>query len=150
MPIYIKEPVLVYKQRKVETESRKVSKPEDVIPFIRELYELGTERFVALYMDSKNKIRGRKAIADGTINQVNPAVREVFRYGIGLDAASIIVAHNHPSGCPEPSQEDREWVRTCMQGGNSLGIKVLDFIILAKDDQGNEKYYSFSEHSLME
>ena len=149
MAIYLKEPVLIYKQRRVEAESRKVSKPEDVIPFVRELYEIGIERFMVLYLDSKNKIRGRKAVADGTVNQVNPTVREVFRYGIGLDAASIIVAHNHPSGDPDPSVEDKEWVKTCMKGGDALGIKVLDFIILARDDEGIEKYYSFADHSLM-
>jgi len=147
--IYVKEPVLTYKQRVIDAESRKVSKPEDVIPFVRELYGLGIERFMVLYLDSKNKIRGIKSIADGTVNQVNPTVREVFRYGIGMDAASIVVAHNHPSGDPEPSREDKDWVKTCMKGGEALGIKVLDFIILARDDGNTEKYYSFADHSLM-
>jgi len=50
---------------------------------------------------------------------------------------------------PEPSREDKDWAKTCMKGGDALGIKVLDFIILARDDDNVEKYYSFADHSLM-
>jgi len=58
--IYVKERQLVYRMKKIDAETRKVSKPEDVLPFVKELYELGIERFMTLYLDSKNKIRGRK------------------------------------------------------------------------------------------
>lgn len=148
--IHIKEPVLSYRIVKVDADTRKVSKPEDVLQYIRNLFTLGIEHFVALYLDSKNRIRHTKVLEEGTVNQANPIVREIFRYGILVDAASVIVAHNHPSGDPEPSREDKEFTRTLVKGGDVLNLKVLDHIIVGTEETGNERYYSFADHSGME
>lgn len=145
--IHVKEPVLSYRIVKVDADTRKVSKPEDVLQYIRNLFTLGVEHFVVLYLDSKNRIRNTKLLEEGTVNQANPIVREVFRYGILVDAASIIVAHNHPSGDPEPSSEDRDFTRTLIKGGDVLGLKVLDHVIVGTEETGNEKHYSFADHN---
>lgn len=69
------------------------------------------------------------------------SVREVYKLGIYCNSASIIVAHNHPSGNPSPSREDREITKRLSDSGDILGIKVLDHLII-----GSDSYYSFKEH----
>ena len=108
------------------------------------------KRFIALYLNSKNKILVKQKIEDGTVNQANPVLREIFRYALACDAASVIVAHNHPSGDPQPSIEDKTFTKTLTQAGDVINIKVLDHIIVARDlESGEVKHYSFADHALL-
>ena len=155
MPM-IREIVLKYKMRRTtpaEEENgylNKLSKPEDAVRALQEIADEGVERFMVLYLNSKNKILVKQKIEDGTVNQANPILREIFRYGLASDAASVIVAHNHPSGDPQPSAEDKTFTKALIQAGDVMNIKVLDHIIIGRDlETGEIKHYSFADTSLI-
>jgi DNA repair protein RadC len=128
----------------------KLSKPEDAVKSLQEIADEGIEKFYALYLNSKNKILVKQKIEDGTINQANPIMREVFRYALACDAASIIVAHNHPTGDTQPSIEDKTFTKTLVKAGEVLNVKVLDHIIIGRNlENGEIQHYSFANHNLL-
>jgi DNA repair protein RadC len=155
MPM-IREIILKYKMRRATVEEQengyltKLSKPEDAVKSLQDIADEGVERFVCLYLNSKNKILVKQKVEDGTPNMANPILREIFRYALACDASSIIVAHNHPSGDPAPSREDKDYTATLVNAGNALNIKILDHVIISRDlETGEVKHYSFADHSLI-
>ncbi len=88
------------------------------------------EQLVAFSLDSKNKIIGMNVVSVGVLDSSFAHPRESFRAAILLNAASIIVAHNHPSGDLTPSSDDRGVFRRLHQAGEIVGIRVLDFVIV--------------------
>lgn len=88
------------------------------------------ERFAVLLLDVKNRLLGTQVITIGTATETLAPPREIFREVIRQGATRVIVAHNHPSGNVEPSQEDIELTRQLLIGGQFLGIPVLDHLIL--------------------
>ncbi len=101
------------------------------------------EEFHALLLDTKNRVLGLRLISIGSLQASIVHPREVFRPAIRCAAASIIVAHNHPSGDPHPSGEDREITKRLEDSGKILGIPLLDHLILGKN-----RFYSFQEDSI--
>ena len=91
------------------------------------------EHFVMLYLDSRNKLI-IDDVSVGTLNASLVHPREVFAEAIKNKAASVIVAHNHPSGDLEPSQEDIDLTKRLVEAGELLGIEVLDHIIITTKD----------------
>ncbi len=88
------------------------------------------EVFCALLLNAKHRTIGYVEISRGTLTASLVHPREVFRAAIAMNAACIIVAHNHPSGDPEPSPEDREVTQRLVDAGKLLGIPVLDHVII--------------------
>ncbi len=101
------------------------------------------EEFHALLLDTKNRVLGLRLISIGSLQASIVHPREVFRPAIRCAAASLIVAHNHPSGDPQPSGEDREITKRLEDCGKILGIPLLDHLIL-----GRESFYSFQERRI--
>ncbi len=133
-----------FREKEMLEEKTRVSKPEDVIDYIMpRMRDLKYELFFVFYLDSKNRIMERWEGEQGTVNQANPIVQEIFRNALENFAASIICVHNHPSGDPEPSREDKEFTKTLVKAGETLNVKVLDHIII-----GDNRYYSFADHNL--
>ena len=99
------------------------------------------EHFMILHLDSKNKIIKDEIVSIGTLNSSLIHPREIFKSAIKESANTVIVVHNHPSGDPEPSLEDKTITKKLFDAGELLGIKVLDHVIIGKD-----KFYSFKEH----
>lgn len=93
------------------------------------------EHFVVLALDTKHRMNGYKVIGSGTLTSSLVHPREVFRAGILLGSASVIVAHNHPSGDPTPSEEDLALTRRLEECGSLLGIPLADHIILGEGEQ---------------
>jgi DNA repair protein RadC len=91
------------------------------------------ENFVVLLLDTKNKVVGINTVSIGTLNSAVVHPREVFKPAILANAASIILAHNHPSGDPAPSKEDVAVSKKLMEAGRLLEIEVLDHIIVGDD-----------------
>lgn len=87
------------------------------------------ERFVAVMLDTKNKVIGMSQITVGTLDASLVHPREAFRPAFLLNASSVIFCHNHPSGDLTPSREDLSVMRRLQECGRLLGINVLDFII---------------------
>ena len=102
------------------------------------------EVFAILCLNTKKKIAGAHIISQGSLSSAIVHPREVFKAAILNNAASIVLAHNHPSGDPEPSREDIETTHRLVTAGNILGINVLDHIIV-----GDGKYISLKEHGMM-
>lgn len=92
------------------------------------------ECFVVMPLDSRNNPLGRPVmVAMGTANSVSVHPRDVFRLAVKRNAVSLIVAHNHPSGDPAPSSDDRSLTRRLVEAGKVLGITVLDHLVLCKE-----------------
>jgi DNA repair protein RadC len=102
------------------------------------------EFFVILLLDRKNGVIGISTISIGSLSASIVHPREVFKAAILSNAAAIIAAHNHPSGDPAPSQEDRVLTARLVEAGRLLGIQVLDHVILGRD-----RYMSFADEGLL-
>jgi DNA repair protein RadC len=125
----------VIKTKKIIT----IKKSEDVYNcFVDKLKDKKKEHFYVLFLDSKNKLISEDLISVGTLNSSIVHPREVFNNAIRENANSIILVHNHPSGNPQPSEEDKEITELLVKAGELLSIKVLDHVII-----GREKWYSF-------
>lgn len=98
------------------------------------------EMFCVLLLDGKNTFIDFKIVSEGILNQVSVHPREVFAPAILGHAAKIIVAHNHPSGDPKPSKEDNDLTDKLCMAGKTLGIDLVDHIII-----GDGIYYSYQE-----
>ena len=104
------------------------------------LRDLKHEVFKVVLLDAKNQVIKEMTVSEGslTLSIVHP--REVFALAVRESAAAILVLHNHPSGDPTPSQEDRQLTDRLVAAGRLLGIRVLDHVIL-----GDGRYISFAD-----
>jgi len=127
-----------------ETPLDKVSRPEDVMPYLGAIRNADQEHFVAITLNGAGNIITSRVITIGLLNHSLVHPRETFRGAILDNASSIIVAHNHPSGSLEPSPQDIAITTQLKEAGNILGIQVLDHIIVTKDH-----FTSFKEKGLM-
>lgn len=112
----------------------RVREPEDVIPLLAErLHGRDREHFVAVYLDARHRVIDVETVAVGclTASLVHP--REVFRGAVQRAAAAVLVAHNHPSGDPSPSGEDRRLTARLDGCGRLLGIALVDHIVYGDD-----------------
>ncbi len=124
----------------VATEEVIIRSPVDARYAVQDLKYLDREHFVTLYLNTKNRVIGRETVSIGSLNATLVHPREVFKGAIRKGAASVIFAHNHPSGNPEPSIEDISLTERMVEAGVIIGIDVLDHIII-----GGDKYYSMKE-----
>ena len=111
------------------------------------LADVDREHFVVLMLDQKNKIIGINTVSVGSLTASVVHSREVFKPAILSNAAAIILAHNHPSGQPQPSQEDRILTVRLVAAGKLLGISVLDHVIIG---DGTSAYFSFADEGLLD
>lgn len=102
------------------------------------------EHFVIFYLDSRNQEIKREIISVGSLNANLVHPREVFEPAVRNLAAQIILAHNHPSGDPEPSEDDLEITKRLVESGKILGIEIIDHIIVVKNG-----FLSFKEKKLI-
>jgi DNA repair protein RadC len=106
--------------------------------------ELQQECFWVLLLDGKNRVMRVIRISEGSLTRSLVHPREVFRPAIREAAAGILFVHNHPSGAPEPSQEDIMITRRLVDTGKIIGIRVLDHVIL-----GSFRYFSFADEGML-
>ena len=127
-------------EEKIRDKKVQLTSPSEVAKYIMpRMRDLKKEVFKVIHLDSKNRIVDVIEIEEGTVNQANPIIREIFYKVIENFVPSIICVHNHPSGDPTPSKEDIEFTKRIKQGGEILGVNVLDHIII-----GDNLYYSFT------
>jgi DNA repair protein RadC len=119
-------------------------KPRDVWDELRDIRENKKEHFVTFYLDTRNQEIKRDIVSIGTLNYNLVHPREVFEPAVRNLAAGIILAHNHPSGSLEPSDEDLSLNKRLVQAGKLLGIEVLDHVIVTR-----ESFASFKQRNLM-
>ncbi|MEW6685685.1 MAG: DNA repair protein RadC [Candidatus Edwardsbacteria bacterium] len=122
-----------------------IKDPEGVVKTIRtSIKDKAKEHFKLVLLDTRNRIIGISTIAIGTLNASLVHPREVFKDAITHHAASVILAHNHPSGDAEPSEDDLKITKKLVESGKILGIEVLDHIVIGKNN-----FYSFKEKRLL-
>lgn len=105
--------------------------PEDVWQELADLRDHKKEHFVIFFLDARNQKIARETISVGTLTMSLVHPREVFEPAIARSAAQIILAHNHPSGDPEPSAEDIRVTEQLREAGKILGIAIVDHIVVA-------------------
>jgi DNA repair protein RadC len=96
-------------------------------------FDQDKEHFFVIILNARNRVKVIELISVGTLNASLVHPREVFRLAIHRGASSIIIAHNHPSGNPEPSAVDLEVTHRLVQAGKLIGIEVVDHIIIGKN-----------------
>ncbi|MFC7364717.1 MULTISPECIES: RadC family protein [Bhargavaea] len=127
--------------RKQSTERYVIRSPEDAADYLMpDMSNLNQEHFVVLFLNVKNEVLHSRTIFIGSLNSSIVHPREVFREAVKRSAASIICAHNHPSGNPAPSPEDIEVTKRLAEAGKIVGIDLLDHIII-----GDHKFLSLKE-----
>lgn len=118
-----------------------VRSPEDGANFVmEEMRTLNQEHFVTLFLNTKNQIIHHQTIFIGSLNTSIVHPREIFREAVKRSAASIICAHNHPSGDPSPSREDIQVTRRLVEAGKIMGIELLDHLVI-----GHDRFISLKE-----
>ena len=106
------------------------------------------ECFMVLLLDVKNRLIGSRELFVGTVNSTNVHPRDIFREAVRMNAVSVIVGHNHPSGDLNPSKADIALTRRLLDAGKIMGIPLLDHIIVG--DFFEETYLSFKEENLLD
>lgn len=123
---------------------KKITSPQDIadifIPILRDEVK---EKFMVVCLNSANKVIKYETISVGNLNSSVVHPREIFKVAIDNNSASIILIHNHPSGNPEPSNEDIRITKKLVESGKILEIPVFDHVIIA-----GETYTSFVEKRL--
>lgn len=99
---------------------------------------------MAIYLNVRNRELACETVSIGTLTASLIHPREVFGPAIATLAAGLVLAHNHPSGDPSPSREDRDITRRLAQAGGILGIPLIDHVIISESG-----YFSFREHGLI-
>ncbi len=118
--------------------------PKDVVAQLSDLRHNKREHFVALYLNARSQLVHKETISMGTLNANLVHPREVFEPALKHSAANIMVAHNHPSGNPKPSEDDLEITKRLAEAGKMMGVEVLDHVIISTNN-----HFSFKEEKLL-
>jgi len=143
IPIYR---IMLMREGSLPVVRKRVEGPQDAAEVLRDfLADTDREHFVALLLDAQCQLIGIHTVAIGSLDTCIVHPRELFKAVILANAASIILAHNHPSGDPTPSLEDRTVTRQLADAGEMLGIDVQDHVIIGE----GSLYCSFMEAGLL-
>lgn len=130
-----------FREEQVKEDRPRIESSNDIVEILMpRMRDLKKEIMKTVFLNSQNRIIDIIEVAEGTVNQVNPILRELFQKALQNFAVSLICAHNHPAGDPLPSPEDRDFTKRLSRGGEILQINVLDHIII-----GHDRHYSFAD-----
>ena len=121
-----------------------INSSQDVTKETEHIKENKKENFVVLYLDARNKLIYKETVSIGSLNANLVHPREVFEPAVRNLAAQIILAHNHPSGDPEPSEDDLVITKRLVEVGKIMGIEINDHIIVTKNG-----FFSFKDKNLL-
>ena len=111
-----------------------IAHPSETVPLLADIKDQRKEYFVCLYLNARNQVIHKEIVSIGSLSASIVHPREVFQAGVFHSAASIILAHNHPSGDVSPSKDDIDLTRRLTEAGTIMGIEVLDHIIIGPAD----------------
>jgi len=131
---------LEYARRRIKPEGIRIDTPADVLPLIRHFADRKQEHFLSITINGANEVISVRVVSIGLVDRSPVHPREVFADAVADRASGIIVAHNHPTGCLEPSAADVEATRQLRQAGEIVGIQLLDHIVFNRNS-----YFSFLE-----
>lgn len=122
----------------------KISSPADAANLLMpEMQDYEQEHLIVVPLDTRNNVLGIVDVYKGSLNTSVVRVGELFKSAITMNAAAIIIAHNHPSGDPSPSAEDVRVTRQVVEAGSLMDIDVLDHVVI-----GRQRYVSLKERGL--
>ena len=121
--------VMYQKSKKVKY----IKSPEDTYDLCKDMIHLDQEEVRVILLNTKNRVKSVETVTIGTISSSIVTPREVYSRAVRAMAKAIILIHNHPSGVPEPSFDDKEITRQMKEAGQALNIEFLDHIVVAKD-----------------
>ena len=125
--------------------ARYLQAPKDIYHTFRERYEkLDREDFLVILLDNKNGRLGYNVVSMGSLTASVVHPREVFKAAVLTNAARLLLIHNHPSGDSTPSKEDIDITKRLKEGGEILGIQILDHVII-----GEGRYFSFADKGML-
>ncbi len=126
-----------------------VTGPQDAAKLAGDiLADADVERVLALHLNTKHRLIGVHVVSVGTLDASLVHPREVYKAACLSNAAALVIAHNHPSGDPTPSGEDRALSDRLRQAGELLGVALLDFVIVT-DPADGFRYHSFKESGVL-
>lgn len=128
-------------RRRIKPEGLKIKSPTDILPMIQHYSDRKQEHFLSISINGANEVMNVRVVTIGLVNQSQVHPREIFADVLMDRASSLIIAHNHPSGNLQPSNEDIDITHKIFEAGRTLGIKLMDHIIFSK-----KGYYSFLEN----
>lgn len=132
-------------RRRTTQKGKSLTTPNDIFHLIRHYaFDNYQEKLVVIAFNGAQEVIFNKVVTQGLLDRTVVHPREVFAEAIKRRASAIIIAHNHPSGCLEPSEADKEITQRLSLAGNILGVKLLDHLIFTE-----EGFYSFREHDQM-
>lgn len=131
-------------RRYILKDTNRITGTKDVLPLIKDIENKPQEHFICISLNGANEVIEKRIVTVGLLDKSQVHPREVFADVITDRAASVIFAHNHPSGESKPSDSDLKIHEQLTEAGKILGIKVLDHIIISK-----KGYYSFQENGLI-
>ena len=144
-----KQRLTVVRDSSVTVTDAKASNPQSIGQILDRLVgDSPTENFIVLGLSAKLEVVGASIVSIGDIGSAIVTPRQVFSYALLVNARMIVVGHNHPSGCADPSPEDISLTKRLIEAGKILGIQVLDHVVIGKGSNGVQ-YYSFHEHGLI-
>lgn len=130
--------------------TRLISTPADVARLCSEaLEDLDREVFIAVALSTSNRVIGLHVCHVGTIDVSIASPREVYKFCLLVNARSVVVAHNHPSGNLEPSGADVQVSKQLVQAGEVLGIRLLDSLVIGHPEGKEPRYTSLAERGLL-
>ncbi len=140
----LRELEVVYKATDIEMSDKKINCSKEVYQIFKFLANCDRERLCALHLNARNQLLGFEFISIGTVTESMISPREVFKAAVLRNTVSLILVHNHPSGHPEPSKEDKTATSKIKQVGELFQITLIDHIII-----GHDRYFSFKESGLL-
>ncbi len=135
---------------KIQDSKKIVSAPLDIHMILKDYFtaidvvDRDKEHFFCFLLDTRNRVKVADLVSVGILNASLAHPREVYTRAVKYRCSSVVVAHNHPSGNPEPSDSDIEISKKLVEAGKIIGIELIDHIIYTED-----KLYSFREHNLI-
>lgn len=123
---------LVPEARATHRRGRRVDGPGTVAEICRDLEDADRERFHLLHLDAQRRVIAREEVAVGGLSSVATTLREIFKGAMLANSAGIVMVHNHPSGDPEPTAEDRALTARVAGAGEFLGVPLIDHVVVAR------------------
>ena len=143
IPIYR---VTLVREGKMPTYESRIRSSASAHTVLQEyLADTDREHFVILMLDQKNQVIGINTVSIGSLTASVVHPREVYKPAILSNCAALILGHNHPSGDPQPSKEDRAITQRLKEAGALLGINVLDHLVIGADG----RYFSFADENML-
>lgn len=130
-------------RRRIKKDGITFEKPSDIVPLLRHFADRKQEHFICVSLNGANEILNTRVVTIGLADRSHVHPREVFADVLVDRASAVIIAHNHPAGSLEPSEEDIVVTKRISQAGHILGISVLDHIIF-----NQQEYLSFIERGI--